>query len=235
LFENNYHEFNKSIKILNEEIQSVFNEISILKKALNQRVYNLVLEELLKGEDLTEYFNDIIKALYLIEDFKIELKTVKSLNPLQLTIMNYAFNENIEVMKNRVSELLEFIILYNIGEIEKEEEVKDAVSYLEQFDKLVNNIDTNIKDKQTLVRELILNKWSNNIKLLESHKGYKEFKRQANKKRALLPIRKYIEDYNDMLLKIFPCFLVSPEQLLRYYFKRAMFDIVILMKLHKCM
>lgn len=228
LFENNYNQFNKSVKMLNEEIQSAFNEIAIVKKALNQRVYNLVIEELLKGEDLTEYFNDIIKALYLIEDFKIELKTVKSLNPLQLTIMNYAFNENIEVMKNRVSELLEFIILYNIGEIEKEEEVKEVVSYLEQFDKLVQNIDTNIKDKQTLVRGLILNKWNSNIKVIEAQKGYKEFKRQANKKRALLPIRKYMEDYNEMLLKIFPCFLLSPETASEILpLKEQMFDIVI--------
>ncbi|ETJ29322.1 Superfamily I DNA and RNA helicase and helicase subunit-like protein, partial [human gut metagenome] len=39
----------------------------------------------------------------------------------------------------------------------------------------------------------------------------KNFKRQANKKRALWPIRRYMDEYYEMVLNLFPCFLLSPE------------------------
>lgn len=227
-FDKRYNELEQDIRKLNEDIQSAFNDIAIVKKALNERVYNVVIEELLKGENLTEYFNDIINALHLIEEFKIELKITKSLNEVQFKIMNYALNENIEIMQSRVNELMEFIILYYIGEIEKEEEVQRAVQYLDIFNELVNSINANIENKQNLVREFILNRWNSNIQIIEGEKGYKEFKRQANKKRALLPIRKYLEDYNEMILRVFPCFLLSPETVSEILpLKEQMFDIII--------
>lgn len=227
-FEKRNNELQESIRNLNEEIQIAFNDISIVKKALNQRVYNVVMEELLRGEDLTEYFNDIINALHLIEEFKTQLKTTKAFSTLQFNIMNYALNENVQDMKNSVSELLEFIMLYHIGEIEKEEEVQISIQYLSEFNELVSSINSNIENKQNLVREFIMNKWNSNIRIIKDEKGYKEFKRQANKKRALLPIRKYIEDYSDMILKVFPCFLLSPETVSEILpLKERMFDIVI--------
>ncbi|MBP2021491.1 superfamily I DNA and/or RNA helicase/very-short-patch-repair endonuclease [Clostridium punense] len=227
-YENRYAQLQKSIITLHSEIETSLQEISIVKKALNERVYNLVVAELLKGEDLTEYFKDVIEALHLIEEYKTELKTTKGLSELQFKIMNYALNEDVEKMKNSTQKLLEFIMLYHIGEIEKEEEFQKAVQYLGVFDKLVQGINTNIEVKQNLVREFILNKWNSEIETLQSEKGFKEFKRQANKKRALLPIRKYVEDYSDMILKVFPCFLLSPETVSEILpLKEKLFDIII--------
>lgn len=227
-FEKRYNELQQSIRNLNEDIQTAFNDISIVKKALNQRVYNVVIEKLLKGEYLTEYFKDIIKALHLIEEFKTQLKITKNLNPLQVKLMNYALNQNVEVMQRSVNESIEFSILYHIGEIEKEEEVQRAVQYLMAFNELVSSINTNIENKQNLVREFIINKLNSNIRIIKGEKGYSEFKRQANKKRALLPIRKYLEDYSEMILKVFPCFLLSPETVSEILpLKEQMFDIVI--------
>lgn len=227
-YENRYDELQKSMSSLHNEIETSFDEISIIKKALNERVYNLVVEELLKGEDLTEYFKDVIEALHLIEEYKSELKITKELSELQFKIMNYALNEDVEVMKSSAEELIEFIMLDHIGEIEKEEEFQKAIQYLGVFDKLVHSINSNIEVKQKLVRDFILNKRNSNIEVLQSEKGFREFKRQANKKRALLPLRKYLEDYSDMILKVFPCFLLSPETVSEILpLKEEMFDIVI--------
>jgi superfamily I DNA and/or RNA helicase/very-short-patch-repair endonuclease len=227
-YENRYDELQKSMSSLHKEIETSFDEISIIKKALNERVYNLVVEELLKGEDLTEYFKDVIEALHLIEEYKSELKTTKELSELQFKIMNYALNEDVEVMKSSAEELIEFIMLDHIGEIEKEEQFQKAIQYLGVFDKLVHSINSNIEVKQNLVRDFILNKWNSNIEVLQSEKGFREFKRQANKKRALLPLRKYLEDYSDMILKVFPCFLLSPETVSEILpLKEEMFDIII--------
>jgi hypothetical protein len=63
---------------------------------------------------------------------------------------------------------------------------------------------------------------------LESSKDFKEFKRQANKKSKLWPIREYLEQYWDMILKVFPCFLLSPETVSEVFpLNEKMFDVVI--------
>ncbi len=227
-FEVKLTELNEQIRSLNRDIQAAFKDIAIVKKALNQRVYNIVIENLLNGEDLTEYFNDIINALHSIEEFKEQLKTTKALSELQLKIMNYALNQDVKIMKKSVNELLEFIMLYHIAEIEKEEDVQKAVKYLGSFERLVGSINSNIEKKQKHVIEYVLNKWNNNTQIIEGEKAYKEFKRQANKKRALLPIRKYLEDYGQMILKVFPCFLLNPETVSEILpLQEKMFDIVI--------
>lgn len=227
-FESRYKELEQRVKRLHEEIKVSFDDISIVKKAFNQRVYNIVIEELLRGEDLTLYFNDIINALYAIEEFKDQLKVTKSLNEIQIKIMNYAINEDLNAMKQSITELMEFVILYNIGEIEKEDAVQKAIEYLGLFKDLAGAINAGIEEKRNMVREFILNKWDNNIREIETKKGYKEFKRQANKKRALLPIRKYLEDYTEMIINVFPCFLLSPETASEILpLKEGLFDVVI--------
>lgn len=227
-YENRNKELDQRIRSLHKEIKAAFEDISIVKKALNERVYNLVIEELLKGEDLTLYFNDIIDALYTIEEFKAQLKTIKSLNEIQTKIMNYALNEDVKLMKRSIEGLLEFMILYHISEIEKEDVAQRAVEYLVSFKELVSDVNVEIEEKRNVVREFILSKWNNNIEKIEVEKGYKEFKRQANKKRALLPIRKYLEDYNEMILNVFPCFLLSPETVSEILpLQEGLFDIII--------
>ncbi|SHH95607.1 AAA domain-containing protein [Clostridium grantii] len=235
-FRNRFMQTKERLINLYKDIKIAFDDILIVKKALNERVYNIVVEDLLKGEDLTEYFNDVIKALYAIEEYKIELKTSKNLTKLQRKIMEYAFdlegNNNIDDKTNKtefaVNSLMEFVILYHIGEIEKEEEVQKAVEFLSQYKELVDKVNVNIKTKEDMVEQLILNKWNSNISLIEEEKSFKEFKRQANKKRALWPIRKYIEEYSHMILKVFPCFLASPETVSEILpLKEEFFDIVI--------
>ena len=223
-FEERQIKLKESIEKLNKEIQDAFNDIAIVKKALNDRVYDLVIEKLLQGEDLTKYFQNIIKTFKLIDQFKEELKTVKDLDDLQTEIMEYALNENEAVMKY----LLEFAILINLKDIEKTDEVNDAHKYLDNFYKIVASINNNLKKKQRLVNKLILTQWNNVVEDLQMEKEFKEFKRQANKKKALLPIRKYIEEYSKMILNLFPCFLLSPETASEILpLKEGLFDIVI--------
>lgn len=212
-------------------IKGAFDDMLIVKKALNEEAYNIVIEELLKGSDLTQYFKDIISALNLIEDYREELITVSSLNRLQHKILTYIFNKKLKDLneiRKGIELLLEFVILFNILEIEKDEKVLKDLEHIEYFKDIVKDINHGMSVKQKLSKEYILEKWDNKISSLIEDKKFKEFKRQANKKRALLPIRKYLEEYWDMILKVFPCFLLSPETVSEVFpLNEKMFDIVI--------
>lgn len=209
-------------------IEEAFQDILIVKKALNDKAYNIVVKELLKGTDLTGYFENIIEALNAVEKYKEDLITVKNLGELEIKILNYAYDSDIAVMKKRIHSLLDFVTLYNILEIEKNEKVQKVVEQISHFNSIIEDVEKEMAVKQRLSRQFILHKWSNKTLSLAESKDFKEFKRQANKKRALLPIRKYIENYSDLVLKIFPCFLLSPETVSEVFpLKEKLFDIVI--------
>lgn len=218
----------KEVKAMALDVNNSLKEISIIKKALNDKVYNLVIEELLKGEDLTEYFNDIVNALNIVDKYKNQLKVIRGLGEIEIKILEYSLDNDINITKNRVNQLLEFITLHHVLEAEKEIEVQESISFLEDFEEIVSTVNDNMNIKKNNVREFILNKWNSKIQELSCEKAFKEFKRQANKKKALLPIRKYMDEYCDMVLEIFPCFLLSPETVSEILpLKKGLFDIVI--------
>ena len=218
----------KEVKAMALDVSNSLKEISIIKKALNDKVYNIVIEELLKGEDLTEYFNDIVDALNIVDKYKKQLKVIRGLDEIEIKILEYSLDNDINITKNRVNQLLEFITLHHVLEAEKEIEVQDAITFLENFEETVSTINDIMNIKRNNLREFILNKWNSKIQGISCKKAFKEFKRQANKKKALLSIRKYMDEYCDMVLEIFPCFLLSPETVSEILpLKKGLFDIVI--------
>lgn len=211
-------------------IKEAFDDILIVRKALNENAYSMVVKELLIGTDLTQYFMDIISALSQIEGYREDLITVRNLDKLQVKILEYASDKDSALMKKRVDILLEFVTLYNISEIEKEEKVQKVIGFIDSFGTIVEAVKDNMAVKQKLSREYVLSQWDNKISSLklENSKDFKEFKRQANKKSKLWPIREYLEQYSDMILKVFPCFLLSPETVSEVFpLNEKMFDVVI--------
>ena len=227
-FEDRKKNFIEYVKQKTLDINNAFSEIAIVKKALNERVYSIVVEELLKGEDLTNYFNDVIDALNAVNDYKEEIQDIRNLSELHRKVLNYSLDENIDVVKERLNSLVEFVTLNHILNIEKESGVNEAVSYINNFESIVKEINESMKNKHDNVRKYIIDKWNRKAIDIEEWKGYKEFKRQANKKRALWPIRRYMDEYYEMVLNLFPCFLLSPETVSEILpLKDGMFDMII--------
>lgn len=227
-FKRRYNTILNDIIKMAKEIKLSFDDIAIIKKALNNRVYDIVLEMLINGENLTEYFNEIIDALHLVNDFKDELKLSKSVTDIQSKLLNYSLDKNVDTSKKKINEVLEFSIIQHILELEKLDEVQHAIKYLEMFDDIVTDANDKMKLKQEAVKKFIINKWNKKIQELITNTDFKEFKRQSEKKRALWPIRKYVEEYGELLLNIFPCFLLSPETVSDILpLKEGLFDVVI--------
>lgn len=213
-----------------EQIDKGLQDMVIIKKALDEKVYKLVMDELLSGEDLTTYFEEIIGALNAIEKYRNQLRLVRSLNEVQHKILRYCMAEtdDRQVMHTRLENLITLVTLSHVQEAEKEDAVQKAVTYLQEFEKTVDNINELLMQKQDNVQAFIMNYWENKTNALQNIKGFKEFKRQAGKKRALWSIRQYIEKYEEMILSVFPCFLISPETASEILpLKKDLFDVVI--------
>ena len=228
LYKTNEEKITSETKELYKEIVVGFDELKIIKKALNDHAYTVAVDELLNGEDLTKYFENIIEALGCIEKYRADLESVRGLNSLEKYMLEYFYNNDKSRIKEQLDNILEFVILDHILDIEKESSVENALRIVENFDKSVKDIKTNIEAKKDLVSQYILNQWDSKSRLIASDRNYKDFKYQAGKKKMLYPIRKYIELYDKLLLEVFPCFLLSPETVSEILpLKKGMFDIVI--------
>lgn len=98
-FEENKKLIINKVMDMTHDINSSFKDMAIIQKALNEGVYDIVVEELLKGEDLTEYFNDIIEALDLGVKYKRELKLTRELNDLKIKVLDYSIDDNLEIAR----------------------------------------------------------------------------------------------------------------------------------------
>ena len=194
-----------------------------------QHAYNLekkFIETFFIQEDL----NQLINAL---DDQKAYLPLatkIQSLTPLEKKIMDYAYDnsQGQEGSLSMLDHLLEFIILEQISTIEKSEEFNEFYLYFNMYIENVDEISSAMNKKNYLTKDIAASVWNDQFQLYMDTPNYKEFKRQAEKKRMLWPIRKYIVEFSEMLFTLFPCWLLSPETVSDIFpLKQNMFDIII--------
>jgi len=145
-------------------------------------------------------------------------------------ILRYAYdnsngNEHYIILLN---EIPEFLILIEINNIEKEQRAE--LERYKDYTLIKNEINRLMKEKQSLVPELIISEWNNKLSTsIEAHKAKeKELRRQAAKKRALWPLRRYIGEFYPVLFDLFPCWLLSPETVSEIIpLVKGIFDLII--------
>ncbi|MGL5823083.1 MAG: AAA domain-containing protein, partial [Sarcina sp.] len=164
-----------------------------------------------KVKSVKKELESLIESLKMLENYETELKITKELSVLQRKILMNSILEDGTIDETDIKNIVEFTILQNILELEKDKEVKEAIKYIDEFENIVDFTNEKMKIKQELVKEYIISKCQKEIEGLRYEKGYKEFKRQADKKKALWPIRQYMEKYNQEILSVFSCFLLGPE------------------------
>lgn len=179
---------------------------------------------------IQEDLNQLINALDEQNAFLPLATKVQSLLPLEKKILDYAYDTG-EGQKDTLAmmnHLLEFIILEQISTIEKSEEFNEFYLYFNMYIENVDEISRAMSKKNYLTKDIAASVWNDQFQLFIDTPNYKEFKRQAEKKRLLWPIRKYIVEFSEMLLTLFPCWLLSPETVSDIFpLKQNMFDVII--------
>ena len=175
--------------------------------------------------------NELINALEEQEAFLPYKTKAQSLSTLQGRILEYLYEQaggSESEAGKWLSRLMEMIILEQISEIEKSEEFNEFYLHFNLYNEHVELITDAMAKKNALTRSIVTSHWSDQFQLFVDTADYKEFKRQAGKKRQLWPIRKYVDTFSEMLLTLFPCWLLSPETVSDIFpLKEGMFDLII--------
>ena len=179
---------------------------------------------------IQEDLNQLVNALDDQSAFMPLTTKVQSLLPLEKKLLDYAYDSGdtqLDAM-TVLNHLLEFIILEQVSDIEKSEEFNEFYLYFNMYIENVDDISSYMSKKNNLTKSIATSVWNDQFQLFVDTPTFKEFKRQAEKKRQLWPIRKYVIEFSEMLLTLFPCWLLSPETVSDIFpLKQDMFDMII--------
>lgn len=216
-YKKSIEEFKKDIKLLD----------SFIIKDCTEEYKKIVYSR----SSLNKYIDDCINALDIYDEYAQVSNYIKKLKKLELDFLDYIYKYGV-IKKGSIEdidEVFEFIILYNINEVEKIEKL-ELLTY-KDFKQIVDRTNKLMNEKQKLTPQYIVNKLNEDFSLKKQNtirQEMREFERQASKKRMLWSIRKYLSEFGDILLDLFPCWLLAPDTVSEILpLVSGIFDIVI--------
>lgn len=218
------------LNVVNKDITNLLNGVQQIKVILKDETYTNLIISFFDGSMFTKELLGIKEAISDYEQYRQLGFKMDQLDILQLKLLElcYDYTKNKKEFISYFSSLLEFAILANIYDIEKLPEEKGSLLELARFDNLTKEIKTLMNEKNNLTPSIIEDSWNSKFLRHMNLSDFKEFKRQANKKRMLWPIRKYFSEFSNLVTELFPCWLVSPETVSDIMpLLDGMFDIVI--------
>ena len=216
-------EFDQTIEAIDEYL----SDYEFLKEVLSQDGYLMAIDGILNGN------NGILKLLLSAVENYVELNdvnaTLKNLTDQQKFVLNFAYknattyNRYLEIL----NKLLPLRIYHEILDYEKKQ--KQILSSIVDFENIRGKI-VSLKEQQNQISKAIANQSFivDYQKMMDGSLDSKDYLYQISKKQNFWPIRKTMEVYGDYLFKLFPCWLLSPENVSTLLpLIKNMFDIVL--------
>ena len=224
---------------LEKEIESTFDKTledlkqyiagyEVLSKVLEHKGYLLTLDNIVSGN--TMYLKMLANALDDYVDIRDINACLNELTDAEKSILNFAYknSDNYKQFKYIVDKI---IIFRTYNEVIKfEESNKETLSKLADFSSIRNRILSLQAEQHEVNKQLCYEKNAGEYKQFfnDNPENSKNFLYQISKQKNMWSIRKSMQIYKDYLLKLFPCFLLSPETASQILpLEKEMFDLVV--------
>ena len=202
-------------------------EYDCLKRVLTDDGYLAVIDNILRGN------SSYIKYVYDALDNYIALRDVnmllESLDKNKLNILNFAYviSKNYSHYVEVIAKLLQIRIYEEVTKYE--DELADQLSKIVDYQNITSRITRYQKEKLAVALKICAGKSSKDYDILyEKAPNNKDYLYQISKEQKHWPIRKTMEVYGEFILSLFPCWLLSPENVSNLLpLTKNLFDIVI--------
>ncbi|MFA5449558.1 MAG: AAA domain-containing protein, partial [Clostridia bacterium] len=227
-----YDEFLEDIKIdLNiakAALDRYQSEYNILNKVLDPEGFALAIGGLINGN--TAFLQKLASALdnYVkVRDMQAALSSLSDGVKLLLDFAYENSDHSLYSMELAVGKILPIRIYHEI--ISNDIYVEEFLSKTVTFDDLRNRILALKTEQRGISRLLAFDSFTKTyIDHIKNAPESKDFLYEIQKQRALKPIRVMFEYFEDYLMKLFPCWLLSPEVVSTILpLKADMFDLVV--------
>lgn len=208
-------------------IETFVAEYECLHRILTPDGYLAVIDNILRGN--TAYIRHVREALDNYLTYRDINTLLAALNENMQKILNFAYvnSRSLANYKDILDSLLLVRIYHEVTLCE--EEYKDKLAKLLDFSNITSTI-YSLKERQlSVANRLCAGKNSKEYETLyNTAQNNKDYLYQISKKQKFWPIRKCMELYSDFILSLFPCWLLSPENVSSLLpLKKDLFDLVI--------
>ena len=221
--ENLRAEFNATVEAIREYIK----DYDCLHKVLTEDGYIAVIDNVLRGN--TPYVKLVFEAIDNYIAYRDITKLLNSLGKAERAVLNFAYDicRNFPNYKEILEKLMEIRIYHEVLEFEKKNQ--DDLSLITDFNNITSKI-YKLKQAQLDVSYRICDGTNHKeySEYYEEAKNNKDYLYQISKNQKFWPIRKTMEVYSDFILGLFPCWLLSPENVSSILpLEKNLFDVVI--------
>ncbi|MBQ9070939.1 MAG: DUF4011 domain-containing protein [Clostridia bacterium] len=208
-------------------INAAAKEYECLHRVLTPEGYLAVIDNILRGN--TSYIRHVSDALNNYIDLRDVSNLLDSLDKNKTLILNFAYtiSRNNQNYAEILSKLLEIRIYHEAARYE--DECKEELSKIVDFQNITSRISRYKQAQLEASIKLCEGKASRDYETLyESAPNNKDYLYQISKKQKFWPIRKTMEVYGEFVLTLFPCWLLSPENVSNLLpLTKNLFDLVI--------
>ena len=210
-----------------DAIKEYADQYSCLNKVLTNDGYLAVIDNVLRGN--TAYIELVEEALDNYISTRDLNNLFHSLSASQFNILDFAYgvSKDYQDYLNVLKKILEIRIFHEVNK--SEEECQDDLVKLVDFSNITTKI-YKLKEQQLAVANKLCacKNTRQYAELYENSDDNKDYLYQISKKTKYWPIRKTMEVYGKYILSLFPCWLLSPENVSNLLpLTKNMFDIVL--------
>ena len=210
-----------------EAVDSFVKEYDCLHRVLSVDGYISVIDNILRGN--AAYVKHVYDALENYIALRDVNNLIESLDRNKIVILNFAYavSKSYSNYTSILDKIIELRIYHEV--IHYEDVCKDQLAKMVDFENITSRIYMLKEQQLEVAMKLASSKNSRDYEeLYNSAKNNKDYLYQISKKQKFWPIRKTMEIFGDFILSLFPCWLLSPENVSSLLpLNKNMFDLVI--------
>ncbi len=210
-----------------DAIREYVKEYDCLLRVMTNDGYIAVIDNVLRGN--YAYLKLVIDALDNYITARDTARLIDGLDENKLNILSFAYtsSKNYSSYLEIIDKLMIIRIYHEI--LCYEQECKGEFSAMVDFVNITSKIMKLKEEQLDVAYKLCAGKSSREYETLYNNaKNNKDYLYQISKKQKFWPIRKMMDVYRNFILELFPCWLLSPENVSNLLpLEKNMFDVVI--------
>ncbi len=198
-----------------------------LRGILDEGGYAMAINAVAEGNEaalsnLNEALTDYVK----VRDLHFSLDNFSALER-EILDLAYRITDNGDAFVTAVEKLIPIRIYHEIAS--REDSIKADLSLTVEFESIKSRISALLAEQKELAKKICAQSFVEEYKKMFAHgHGSMDYLYTISKKQSFSPIRKTMEMYGDYLLTLFPCWLLSPENVSSILpLKKNIFDLVL--------
>jgi len=211
-----------------DEIKAYVGEYYLFNRIFDNRGFALAIEALISCNTFA-----IKLMLQSLEDY-IAIKdlnaTLSACSPIEKTILNFAY-ENSSTLADFKKVLDSLLLVRTYAEIVVlEEEYKNELSLLADFENIKNRVVSLKSEQQKVVFDMCADTFTNGYREIcaKDIEEKNNFVAQITRPQNLWPIRRLVDEFGEFLFNLYPCWLLSPENVSQLLpLRPELFDLIL--------